>query len=107
MRLVEYFVKDFQKRHKKDVRNNKRSMRRLRTACERAKRTVSYATQANIEIDSLFEGIDFYTSITRARFEEICIDLFRETINPVETALAGAKLSKSQVITGFQLKFHL
>merc|ERR1712096_585688 len=78
-RMVEHFVKEFQRKHKKDISKNKRALRRLRTACERAKRTLSASAQANIEIDSLFEGIDFYTSITRARFEELCADLFRGT----------------------------
>merc|ERR1712099_149753 len=82
---------------KKDMKNNKRAMRRLRTACERAKRTLSSSTQAAIEIDSLFEGVDFYTSITRARFEELCADLFRGTLEPVEKALRDAKFDKSSI----------
>ena len=72
-------------------------MRRLRTACERAKRTLSSSAQANIEIDSLQEGVDFYTSITRARFEELCADLFRGTLEPVEKSLRDAKMDKSAV----------
>ncbi|MCL4158482.1 UNVERIFIED_CONTAM: hypothetical protein GTU68_030675, partial [Idotea baltica] len=80
-----------------DLSGNKRSLRRLRTACERAKRTLSSSTQANIEIDSLFEGIDFYTTITRARFEELCGDLFRGTLEPVEKALRDAKTDKSSI----------
>merc|ERR1712033_86651 len=71
--------------------------RRLRTACERAKRTLSASAQANIEIDSLFEGIDFYTSITRARFEELCADLFRGTLEPVEKSLRDAKMDKATI----------
>lgn len=96
-RMVEHFVKEFQRKHKKDISNNKRALRRLRTACERAKRTLSASAQANIEIDSLFEGIDFYTSITRARFEELCADLFRGTLEPVEKALRDAKMDKSSI----------
>merc|ERR1712018_1104648 len=69
-RIVDHFVKEFQRKHKKGITGNKRALRRLRTACERAKRTLSASAQASIEIDSLFEGIDFYSSITRARFEE-------------------------------------
>jgi len=69
----------------------------LRTACERAKRTLSASAQANIEIDSLYEGIDFYSSITRARFEELCADLFRGTLDPVEKALRDAKMDKSSI----------
>ena len=96
-RMVEHFVKEFQRKHKKDISGNKRALRRLRTACERAKRTLSASAQANIEIDSLFEGIDFYTSITRARFEELCADLFRGTLEPVEKSLRDAKLDKSSI----------
>jgi len=96
-RVVDHFVKEFQRKHKKDISGNKRALRRLRTACERAKRTLSASSQANIEIDSLFEGIDFYTSITRARFEELCSDLFRGTLEPVEKALRDAKLDKSSI----------
>merc|ERR1712170_195411 len=69
----------------------------LRTACERAKRTLSVSAQANVEIDSLFEGTDFYSSITRARFEEMCADKFRSTLEPVERALRDAKIDKSNI----------
>ncbi|TRO74322.1 Hsp70 family protein, partial [Glycocaulis profundi] len=97
-RLVNHFVEEFKRKHKgKDLTSNKRAVRRLRTACERAKRTLSSSAQANIEIDSLLEGIDFYTSITRARFEELCSDLFRSTLDPVEKALRDAKLDKGAV----------
>jgi len=96
-RLVNHFIQEFKRKNKKDISNNKRSIRRLRTACERAKRTLSNSAQAAIEIDSLFEGIDFYTSITRARFEELCSDLFRATMDPVEKALRDAKLDKNGI----------
>lgn len=96
-RLVNHFVDEFKRKHKKDLSTNKRSLRRLRTACERAKRTLSSSTQASIEIDSLFEGIDFYSQITRARFEELCSDLFRSTLDPVEKALRDAKMDKSSI----------
>ncbi|EDX12861.1 Hsc70-4 [Drosophila simulans] len=96
-RLVTHFVQEFKRKHKKDLTTNKRALRRLRTACERAKRTLSSSTQASIEIDSLFEGTDFYTSITRARFEELNADLFRSTMDPVEKALRDAKLDKSVI----------
>lgn len=96
-RMVDYLKKEFQKKYKKDISNNKRAMRRLRTACERAKRTLSSSTQASIEIDSLFEGIDFYTNISRAKFEEVNGDLFRSTIEPVTKALKDAKLTKGQI----------
>merc|ERR1711910_107991 len=96
-RMVDHFVNEFKRKHKKDIKGNKRALRRLRTACERAKRTLSASAQANIEIDSLFEGIDFYTSITRARFEELCSDLFKGTLEPVEKAMRDAKLDKSNI----------
>merc|ERR1712048_214980 len=96
-RMVDHFVTEFKRKHKKDMKGNKRALRRLRTACERAKRTLSASAQANIEIDSLFEGVDFYTSITRARFEELCSDLFRGTLQPVEKALRDAKMDKSSI----------
>merc|ERR1712098_748871 len=88
---------EFKRKHKKDLGGNKRALRRLRTACERAKRTLSASAQANIEIDSLFEGIDFYTSITRARFEELCSDLFKGPLEPVEKAMRDAKMDKSSI----------
>merc|ERR1712013_10090 len=96
-RMVDHFVNEFKRKHKKDITGNKRALRRLRTACERAKRTLSASAQANIEIDSLFEGIDFYTSITRARFEELCSDLFKGTLEPVEKAMRDAKMDKSSI----------
>jgi len=114
-RLVNHFVQEFKRKHKKvssntnpeiaeqhtdslqDLTANARALRRLRTACERAKRTLSSSAQTSIEIDSLFEGIDFYTSITRARFEELCQDLFRGTMEPVERVLRDAKIDKSSV----------
>ncbi len=96
-RMVDHFINEFKRKHKKDIRGNKRAVRRLRTACERAKRTLSASAQANIEIDSLFEGIDFYTSITRARFEELCSDLFKGTLEPVEKAMRDAKMDKSSI----------
>merc|ERR1712045_36207 len=96
-RMVNHFVQEFKRKHKKDLTQNKRSLRRLRTACERAKRTLSASAQASIEIDSLFEGVDFYTSITRARFEELCADLFRGTLEPVEKSLRDAKMDKSSI----------
>jgi heat shock protein 1/8 len=96
-RMVNHFVQEFKRKHKKDLTSNKRALRRLRTACERAKRTLSSSTQASIEIDSLFEGVDFYSTITRARFEELNADLFRSTLEPVEKALRDAKMDKAQV----------
>lgn len=96
-RLVNHFIQDFKRKHKKDISQNKRSLRRLRTACERAKRTLSTSATANLEIDALYEGIDFYTNISRARFEELCSDLFRSTMTPVESALRDAKMGKDEI----------
>jgi len=96
-RMVDHFIQEFKRKNKKDISGNKRALRRLRTACERAKRTLSSAAQASIEIDSLFEGVDLYTSITRARFEELCSDLFKGTLDPVEKALRDSKMDKSSI----------
>jgi L1 cell adhesion molecule like protein len=96
-RLVNHFVQEFKRKNKKDLSSNPRALRRLRTACERAKRTLSSAASTSIEIDSLFEGIDFYTSLTRARFEELCQDLFRSTLDPVEKVLRDSKIDKANV----------
>ncbi|GFR51958.1 hypothetical protein Agub_g14480 [Astrephomene gubernaculifera] len=96
-RLVNHFANEFQRKYKKDMKTSPRALRRLRTACERAKRTLSSAAQTTIELDSLFEGIDFATSITRARFEELCMDLFRKCMDPVEKCLRDAKMDKSTV----------
>ncbi|KAJ3364065.1 70-kilodalton heat shock protein [Allomyces javanicus] len=96
-RIVAHFVQEFKRKHKKDLTGNARALRRLRTACERAKRALSSSAQTTIEIDSLFEGIDFYTSLTRARFEELCADLFRSTMDPVEKVLRDAKIDKAKV----------
>ncbi len=96
-RLIHHFTQEFKRKHKQDLSNNPRSIRRLRTACERAKRTLSSTTQTSIEIDSLFEGIDFFSSLTRARFEELCMDLFRKTMEPVEKVLKDAKMGKNDI----------
>ncbi|KAF8426677.1 heat shock protein 70 family, partial [Tirmania nivea] len=96
-RLVNHFVQEFKRKYKKDLTSNARALRRLRTACERAKRTLSSSAQTSIEIDSLYDGVDFYTSITRARFEELCQDLFRSTMEPVERVLRDSKIDKSSV----------
>jgi len=95
--LVEHFCQEFKRKHKKDIRSNPRSIRRLRTSCERAKRTLSSSTQASIEIDSLYDGIDFMTTITRARFEELCADIFKKTMDPVEKVILDSKISKNNV----------
>lgn len=96
-RMVNHFIQEFKRKYKFDITPNLRAVRRLRTACERAKRTLSSAAQASIEIDSLHEGVDFYTSITRARFEELNQDLFRQCIGPVERVLKDSKLDKKAI----------
>ena len=96
-RMVNHFVTEFRRKYKKDITVNKRAMRRLRTTCERAKRTLSSSTKASIEIDSLFEGQDLYSSITRARFEQLCDDLFRQCLEPVNKVLRDGKLDKSRI----------
>jgi len=95
--MVEHFAEEFKRKNKKDLRENTRAMRRLRTACESAKRTLSSSTVANIEIDSLYEGIDFAGSITRAKFENLCDDIFKRVMDPVEQVLKDSKMSKSQI----------
>lgn len=96
-RMVDHFVQQFKRISKKDITSNARALRRLRTACERAKRTLSSSAQTSIEIDSLHEGIDFNTSVTRARFEELNMDLFRKCMDPVEKVLRDAKMDKSNI----------
>ena len=96
-RLVKHFIDEFKRKHKKDLSSNPKSLRRLRTQCERAKRTLSASASATIELDSLFENIDFNATITRARFEELCGDLFRGTLAPVEQVLRDTKMDKRSV----------
>jgi L1 cell adhesion molecule like protein len=97
MLLVEHCIQDFNKKNKVDISKEKRAKRRLHTACERAKRTLSSATTASIELDSLFQGIDYMTTITRARFEDLGADFFRKTMAPVTQVLQDAKMSKGQI----------
>merc|ERR1719498_1818492 len=96
-RMVDFFIQEFKRTHKKDIRSNQRALRRLRTSCERAKRTLSSATQALLEIDGLYEGVDFVSTIARARFEDMNMDYFRKCMEPVEKVLRDAKCSKAQV----------
>lgn len=96
-RMVNHFVQEFKRKYKKDISGNARALRRLRTACERAKRTLSSSSQTTIDIESLYEGTDFYSTITRARFEELCMDLFRKCMEPVEKCLRDAKMDKGQI----------
>ncbi|PHT49753.1 Heat shock cognate 70 kDa protein [Capsicum baccatum] len=96
-RMVDHFVSEFKRKNKKDIGGNPRALRWLRTACERAKRTLSSTAQTTIEIDHLYEGIDFCSTITRARFEELNMDLFGKCMESVEKCLRDAKMDKSYI----------
>ena len=95
--LMKHFIDEFKRKHGSDLSQNKRSLRRLKTACERAKRSLSSSSTASIELESLYEGIDFFTSITRARFESLCMNLFQKCISPVTKVLSDSGISKNQV----------
>jgi len=103
-RMVDYFLQDFKRRHRKDMSKNNRSLRRLRTACERAKRTLSSSTQAHLEIDSLFDGIDFNATITRARFEDLCMDYFKKCMEPVRRYFVTQRSPRDQLMKLFSLE---
>jgi len=96
-RMVEYFADRFQKKFKCDLRESPRALRTLRTACERAKRTLSTATTASIMCDSLYQGHDFMDNISRAMFENLNDELFRSCMGPVAQVLKDANMSKSDV----------
>jgi L1 cell adhesion molecule like protein len=96
-RLVEYCTAEFKKKSSLDISNNPRALRRLRTQCEKAKRILSSAHQAPIECETLHEGYDFNISISRAKFEELCMDLFKKCMPPVENVLKDSGLSKGQI----------
>merc|ERR1711903_152203 len=97
-RVVDFCMQDFKRKNRgKDLAGNQRAIRRLRTQCERAKRTLSSSTQATIEIDSLFDGIDYTCSLSRARFEELCMDYFRNSMGPVEKCMRDSGIDKKNV----------
>ncbi|RHN44840.1 putative Heat shock protein 70 family [Medicago truncatula] len=96
-RMLNYFVEDFKRKNNVDITRNPRSLRRLKTACEKAKRMLSFKLVTTIEIDYLCEGIDFSSSITRVKFEEINMDLFNECIKTVESCFNDSKIEKSSV----------
>ena len=98
-RLVHYLAEEFKRKHKKEMRSNRRSLRRLRKASEMAIRALSSSASANIQVDSLYEGIDFYAIVSRAQFEELCSDLFRKCLQPVEMAIIDAKIDKNKIDT--------
>jgi L1 cell adhesion molecule like protein len=95
--LVQYFAMEFKRKNKLDLMESKKSVRRLKTACERAKRTLSSAQTASIELDSLYEGIDFFTNISRAKFESLCMHLFQKAMDPVQKCLRDSKISKNNI----------
>lgn len=96
-RMVKYFVQEFKKKNKVDISGNAKALRRLRSACERAKRSLSFLVVATIEVDSLFQGIDFSSTINRAKFEEMNMDFFNECMKTVESCLTDAKMDKGRV----------
>jgi len=96
--MVDYCVQEFEKKNKNvTIKGNDRAQRRLRTACERAKRSLSTATQATVEVDALANGVDFNLVFTRAKFESLCESIFRRTIAPLEQVLSDAKMSKADI----------
>jgi L1 cell adhesion molecule like protein len=95
--LTNYCLEDFKKRYHADLSNNPKARRRLQTACEQAKRTLSSQSSASIEIDSLHEGIDFSLPLSRAKYEDLCMPIFRRTITPIDDALRTAKMDKTQI----------
>ncbi|RYQ86818.1 hypothetical protein Ahy_B10g106440 [Arachis hypogaea] len=96
-RMVNYLVQEFKKKNKMDISNNSKALRRLKSACERAKRTLSFAFDAAIELDALYQGIDFYSSISRAKFEELNMELFKECMEIVNHCLYDADMEVSDI----------
>ncbi|XP_026377849.1 heat shock cognate 70 kDa protein 2-like [Papaver somniferum] len=96
-RTVDHFVQEFKRKHNKDISENPSALRRLRTSCERSKRTLSTTTRTTMEIDSLYEGVDFHASITRAEFEDLNKDLFNECMEPVKKCLADSEMDKRSI----------
>ena len=96
-RLVDYCKEEFRKKYKKDISDNPKSVRRLRTACEKVKRQLSSSATANVDVDSLYDGLDCNIVVTRAKFEQLCMDIFKKAMEPVKQVLQDAKVDKSQV----------
>lgn len=95
--MVEFCTAEFKKKKGIDITGNQRAIRRLRTACEKAKRILSSTAQTTIEVDSLAESVDFSYTMTRAKFEELCLTMFKDTIPPVEKVLKDSGMSKGQI----------
>ena len=96
-KLVNYVMEEFKRKHKVDLSENKKAVRRLRTVCERAKITLSSTTQTTVEVDAIQDGLDLNVVVTRAKFENLCMDIFKKTLEPVDVVLRDAKVSKSQI----------
>ncbi|OWM87511.1 hypothetical protein CDL15_Pgr022622 [Punica granatum] len=96
-RMVDHFVREFESKHNKNIRGNIKALRRLRNACESAKRTLSLASRATVLIDFLYEGVDFFSTITRAKFEELNMELFMKCMDVVEKCLNDAEVNKSSI----------
>ncbi|KAM1162266.1 hypothetical protein PS2_001271 [Malus domestica] len=96
-KMVDFCVEQFKKKHNLDVSGNSKALRRLRDACEKAKRRLSFTSATDIEIDCLYEGTDFYTTITRAKFEQLNMDFFNKCLEPVEKCLKDANMEVSSV----------
>lgn len=96
-KLVDFVCTEFKRKHKQDLSSNPRAIKRVKMACEKAKRTLSSATQASIELDSLYEGLDFAITITRARMEQICADFFKQCFVTVEKVMVDSKLDKASI----------
>jgi len=95
--LVDHFVQEIKRKHKKDIQGNNKALRRLRTQCERAKRVLSVRTRAAVEVESLVDGVDFASNITRAKFEDLCSKYFKGCIAPVQKVLSDAKMNKDDI----------
>merc|ERR1712160_144561 len=96
-RLAEHFVKAFKKKHNVDIKSDVRAFQKLRSEVEKAKRDLSSVLQTKVEIEGLIDGIDFEETVTRARFEELCADLFKKTLKPVQTVMDDSGLKKSEI----------
>lgn len=96
-RIVNFVVEEFKKKNNVDLSNNKKALRRIRTTAEKAKRTLSSTTQTVIDIDSLYEGTDFNMTLTRAKLDNLCMDIYQKTLEPVSRVLSDAKIDKSMV----------
>jgi len=96
-RLVSHFMNEFKRKTKVDMSGNAKAVTRLRTACEKAKRNLSSSAQTTVEVDALHDGYDFSMSITRARFDELCMDLFKRCIDPIDQVLRDGKIGKSDI----------